>query len=313
MGCLDGKAAVVTGGARGLGRGYALALAGEGADVLINDTADSRDEAEAVAGDIRALGVKASVHTASVADWEAARGIIGAAARAFGRADIVVNNAGIAPSGGIEALTQDDWDRVIGVNLTGVAAISHWAARHWAEAGKASARALINVSSPVGAHPSAFSVAYSTSKAAVAALTIASAPSLAPFGVRVNAIAPIGRSRLTDATPTVAKIMAAPDGAGFDRFDPANAAPLVVYLASPHCRFTGRLLGVEGDGVFLLNGWTAEHAAENGGQSWTLDTITAALAAMPAQEESWALWPGGRMRKKTPSDITLDVLRTTLQ
>ena len=227
---------------------------------------------------------------------------------AFGGLDILVNNAGISRMGEIDTMTRDDWERTIAVNLTGVAAMSHWAAKHWRDAGPNAGRAIINVSSPVGANPSSVSVAYSTAKAGVAGITVATAPTLAPLGVRVNAIAPIGRSRLTDGAGTVAHLMAPPSDGGFDRFHPSHVAPLVVYLASGSCRFTGRLFGIEGDDVFLFSGWSADGHASNNGATWSQEGLAAALEPMPAQDELWVLWPGGRTLAKIPADASLAAL-----
>ncbi|MEC3947677.1 SDR family NAD(P)-dependent oxidoreductase [Sphingobium sp. HWE2-09] len=311
VGILEGKVALVTGGARGLGREYALALAEAGAKVVVNDLGGAvagggadQEIARNVVDEIRAIGGTAEADGHSVADWAAAADIIATAVNTYGRLDIVVNNAGVSRFGSIDGMDEADWKAVLEVNLNGVVAVTSAATAHWSRFDREKGRAVINISSPVGLHPSPEAVAYSVAKAAIASFTLAVAPTLAPLGVKVNAVAPVGRSRMTDGSPQVRDLMAAPAHDAFDRFHAGNIAPLIVYLASPACAFTSRVWGIEGDDVFLFDGWSAEQAANNGGKRWTLPGLASAIAGFKPQDESWALWPGGRLRVNTPDDAT---------
>jgi NAD(P)-dependent dehydrogenase (short-subunit alcohol dehydrogenase family) len=311
---LQGKVAIVTGGGRGLGRAHALALAEAGAAVLVNDLgggfkgegAADPGPAEAVAAEIRARGGRAIADTGSVADWQAARAMVEAAIDAFGGIDIVVNNAGICRFAETDAMTPEDWDLTIAVNLTGTATVSHWAARHWREQGPRRGRAIVSTASPAGTNPVRGSPSYCASKAGVAAFTIAAAAELAPLGVRVNAVAPMARTRMTLDVPALDEIMKPVEG--FDRVAPEQVSPLVVYLASERCRFTGRVFGIEGDDLFLFTGWSAEHHFNNGRRPWSIETLEAALAGVDRQDRGWMIAPSTRVRAPSPSDEALAAL-----
>jgi NAD(P)-dependent dehydrogenase (short-subunit alcohol dehydrogenase family) len=311
---LAGKVALVTGGGRGLGRAHALALAQAGAAVLVNDLgggfkgegADPTTAGEVVA-EIEAMGGRALSDSGNVADWDAARAMVDAAVAAFGRLDIVVNNAGICRFAPTQEMTREDWDVSIGVNLTGTAALSHWAARHWQARGPEAGRAIVNTSSPAGTNPAPGSPSYCVSKAGVAALTIASAIDLAPLGVRVNAIAPMARTRMTLDVPALDDIMK-PVQQGFDRVAPEHVAPLVVYLASAACRFTGRVFGIEGDDLYLFDGWSAAQHFNNGAQPWSIASLADALADIDRQDRGWMIAPSVRLPGPSPTDETLAML-----
>ena len=312
---LEGKAALVTGGGRGLGRSHALALAQAGAAVLVNDLGgDIRGEgardpapADKVAAEIRDAGGRALADAGNVADWESARQMVERAVAEFGGLDIVVNNAGICRFATLDAMAPKDWDLQIAVNLTGTAAVSHWAARYWRAHGARPGRAIINTSSPAGTNPVAGSPAYCASKAAVAALTVAAATELAELGVRVNAVAPMARTRMTLAVAAHDEVMKAV-ASGFDRVAPEQVSPLVVYLASVHCRFTGRVFGIEGDDLFLFEGWSAEHHFNNGRRTWTVEELARALAHVDRQDHGYYIAPSKRVAGPSPSDEALALL-----
>lgn len=182
-----GKAALITGGGTGTGRAVALELARRGCHVAVNYS-KSRDEAEATAADIRALGVRGLALQADVADDAAVRRMVDEAAAQLGRLDVLVNSAGttvFVPHGDLEGLADADWDRVFATNVKGafhaIRAALPWLRR---EAG-----AVVNISSIAGVYAIGSSLAYCASKAALNNLTVALARALAP-AVRVNAVAP---------------------------------------------------------------------------------------------------------------------------
>jgi NAD(P)-dependent dehydrogenase (short-subunit alcohol dehydrogenase family) len=310
---LKDKVALVTGAGRGLGRAHALALASAGATIVVNDLggapdgdgADQGPAAEVVA-EIRAMGGQAMADTRSVADWATARAIVDDAVQTFGRLDIVVNNAGISRPTRFGAIAAEDWRLTFDVNAMGTAAIIDAAARHWLAVGPDAGRAIINTASPAAAATLAPIGLYSASKAAVVALTEAAAEDLAPLGVRVNAIAPVARTRLIDGVPEMVDFMAARPG--FDRFDPAHVSAVVVFLASPLCRFTARLIGAEGDTIYLYDQRSAEVRLHNDGVAWTPDALARTLEAQPLQQESWAVFPGDRIRFRVPGDSAVAAL-----
>ncbi len=311
MALLDGKVAVVTGGGNGLGRCHALALAAAGARVVVNDLGGgvtgggSGDAADAVADEIRSAGGQAVANRASVADWAGAATIIEQAIATFGGLDIVVNNAGINRPASVAAMTEADFDLEIGVHLKGTAAVCHHAARFWTDRGPANGRAIINTTSPVGVHPMPNGGPYCAAKAGIAAFTQVLAQELAGLGVRANAIAPAARTRMVMASPAVDKLM--PRSTGFDRHAPEHVSPLIVYLASDLCRFTGRIFGVEGPDVTLYTPWSADALFSAPG-GWTAQALAAALDNAPQQAAIRAFYPGGRIDTVTPPNRTLKAL-----
>jgi NAD(P)-dependent dehydrogenase (short-subunit alcohol dehydrogenase family) len=310
---LTGKAAIITGGGRGIGRAHAIALAKEGAAVLVNDLggdlsgegSPSSHPAEDVAAAIEAGGGRAATDTADISDWDGAHTVVDAALKAFGRLDIVVNNAGIARFATIDTLTRRDWEKTIAVNLTGTAAMCHWAAVHWREQGPQAGRRLINTTSGVGLTPPPGNPPYVAAKAGIAALTIACAVELAELGVRVNAIAPVARSRISQV---VAADQMKPVDNGFDRMAPENVAAVVVYLASPLCRFTGRVFGIIGDDLVLYDGWTAGPHFENKEQTWTAERLQRALSELAPQQRIMTQALKGVIEDIMPPTGVLDAL-----
>ncbi|WP_165804693.1 SDR family oxidoreductase [Mycolicibacterium austroafricanum] len=287
MGMLDGRVAVITGAGRGIGREHALLFAAQGAAVVVNDlggsnTGEGADvgPAHEVVAEITANGGRAVANTDSVADWDGAKRVVQQAIDEFGRLDVLVNNAGILRDAFIAGMAEDQWDAVINVHLKGHFAMLHHAAAYWKEQSKAGEQptaAVINTASGSGVTlPNAGQANYGAAKAGIAALTLIAAEELERYGVRVNAIAPIARTRLTLATPGMGALMAEPDDGELDLFAPANISPLVGYLASLKCPVTGKVYAVQGGAISLLQGWQDVETIETD-KVWELDDIAARL------------------------------------
>jgi NAD(P)-dependent dehydrogenase (short-subunit alcohol dehydrogenase family) len=177
-----GKVVVVTGASKGLGRAMALGFAEAGADVVV---ASRRMEAcEAVADEVRALGVRALAVACHVGDWDDCAALVAASVEAFGRIDVLVNNAGIAPvPPSLLGVTSELFDKTIAVNLKGPLRLTALAVEHMPPGG-----AVINISSKASVHPSPFTVVYAAAKAGQNALTKAAAQEFGGRGIRVNGI-----------------------------------------------------------------------------------------------------------------------------
>ncbi|MEU0872448.1 SDR family oxidoreductase [Nocardia brasiliensis] len=291
MGALEGRVAIITGAGRGIGREHALLFAKEGAAVVVNDLGGSNEgegtdttPAQEVANEIVAAGGKAVANTDNIATWDGAKRVVDQAVAELGGLDIVVNNAGILRDAFIAGMDEAQWDAVIAVHLKGHAAVLHHAAAYWKDQSKAGNQpnaAVINTASASGTTvPNAGQGNYGAAKAGIAALTLVAADELARYGVRVNAIAPIARTRLTLATPGMGAMMAAEadevEEGGFDAFSPANISPLVAYLASDKCPITGKVFAVQGGAISELAGWHDVKTIETDGP-WLIDDISARL------------------------------------
>ncbi|MGH9275431.1 MAG: SDR family NAD(P)-dependent oxidoreductase, partial [Acidimicrobiales bacterium] len=231
MGSLDGRVAIITGAGRGLGREHALLFASEGAKVVVNDLGDA---AEAVAEEIRATGGEATASTHDITSWDDGPALIAQAVDGFGRLDVLVNNAGILRDRMLVSMSEAEWDDIIAVHLKGHFVPTRFAAAHWREQVKAGAEvqaSIIHTSSTSGLIGNPGQTNYGAAKAGIGAFSIICAQELAHYGVRSNCIAPAARTRLTEATPGLGDMVAAP-AEGFDIWDPANVSPLVAYLAT---------------------------------------------------------------------------------
>ncbi|NKY50500.1 SDR family oxidoreductase [Nocardia vermiculata] len=288
MGALDGRVAVITGAGRGIGREHALLFAREGASVVVNDLGGSNagegadtGPAQDVVDEIRAAGGKAVANSGNVALWDGAQNLVDQALAEFGRLDVVVNNAGILRDGFIASLEELQWDAVIAVHLKGHFNVLRHAAAYWkqeSKAGRQPQAAVVNTASASGVTlPNAGQVNYGAAKAGIAAMTLVAAEELERYGVRVNAIAPMARTRLTLATPGMGAIFAAevPEGE-FDAFSPANISPLVAYLATDKCPLTGKVFAVQGGAISELGGWHDVKTIETDGP-WEIDDIAGRL------------------------------------
>lgn len=287
MGALDGRIAVITGAGRGIGREHALLFAREGASVVVNDLGGSNAGEGADAGPARevvdeiiAAGGRAVVNTDNISEWNGAKHLVQQAVDEFGRLDVLVNNAGILRDAFIAGMEESQWDAVIAVHLKGHFAMLHHASAYWKAQSKAGDQpngAVINTASGSGVTlPNAGQANYGAAKAGIAALTLIAAEELERYGVRVNAIAPIARTRLTLATPGMGALMGEPEEGEPDLFSPANISPLVAYLATDKCPVSGRVFAVQGGAISALRGWHDTETIETDGV-WQIDDIAARL------------------------------------
>jgi 3-oxoacyl-[acyl-carrier protein] reductase len=242
---LRGKAAVVTGATRGIGRAIALAFAREGADLVVS----GRDRAagRTVCGEVAALGRRAVWHAADLADAAAARGVVEAALAAFGRVDVLVNNAGLFQRRPALELTEADWDRLLDVNLKAAFFCAQAAARAMLARGGG---AIVNVASDAawsgGLNPCAH---YAASKAGMVSITRSLAKELAPHGIRVNALAP--GLITTDMGGTAGSTLPGLTIPLGREGTPDEVAAATVFLASDEASYvTGANLNLSG-GLFL--------------------------------------------------------------
>jgi NAD(P)-dependent dehydrogenase (short-subunit alcohol dehydrogenase family) len=260
----EGRVALVTGAGRGLGRAHALEFARQGAAVVVNDIGVTLDgqggssgPAQEVAEEIRGLGGQAVVNGDDVADWAGSRRLIDAALQAFGRLDVVVNNAGFVRDRMFANAEEDEWDAVIRVHLKGHFCVGRWAAAYWrdrAKAGDPNDARIINTSSGAGLMGSVGQSAYSAAKGGIATLTLIQASELGRYGITANAIAPSARTRMTEQV--FAETMRVPEGDEFDAMAPENVSPLVVWLGSGESAgITGRVFEVEGGKIGVADGW----------------------------------------------------------
>jgi len=184
---LKGAAAIVTGGARGIGRGIAYELAKEGARIVIADLPSASAERDETIGEIEKLGSEAIAVDCDVRDFAQTQAMVQSAIDAFGQVDILVNNAGVIKIGPAMAFSEEDWDLVIDVNVKGTFLCTKAVIPHMA--GRRSGR-IVNLSSIAGKRGRPFASAYATSKWAVIGFTQSMAYELAPSNINVNALCP---------------------------------------------------------------------------------------------------------------------------
>lgn len=292
MGALDGRVAIITGAGRGIGREHALLFAAEGARVVVNDLGGGLDgslqtttPAEDVVAEITAMGAEAIANHDNVASWDGASRLIASALEAFGDLHVLVNNAGILRDRVLVNLSEEDWDSVINVHLKGHFAPLHHAATYWREQAKAGQHvqaSVINTSSTSGLLGNVGQTNYGAAKAGIAALTVIAAEELGRYGVRVNAIAPAARTRMTESTPGLSDYVVKPaDAAVFDVWDPANISPLVATLAMEDCAMTGEVFFVQGGTVRRFQNWTMTETLEKNDR-WSVAELADALPTLIA-------------------------------
>jgi NAD(P)-dependent dehydrogenase (short-subunit alcohol dehydrogenase family) len=243
MGQFDGRLAIVTGAGSGLGRATAIQLAAEGASVACLDIVTDAVEKTAVE-----IGGKARAFTADVSDPKSVRAAVDGAAKDLGRPELVFNCAGIGRFSHSEETPFEEWQKIIGVNLTGTFLVSQAALPHLLDGGGS----IVNIASNAGLMGQPYSAAYCASKGGVVNLTRALADEFLKRGVRVNAIAPGGIE-----TPLQNEFTKMPEGVSWKEFrkvisplgnsQPEEIANIAIFVASDACRYmTGSIVSVDG-------------------------------------------------------------------
>ena len=269
MGLLTGKVVIITGAGAGLGRAHALLFARAGAKLVINDLGGARDgtsggtaAADTVVAELKALGAEVVASYDSIADYAGAKNAMKTALDAFGRVDVLVNNAGILRDKTLLKMEEPMWDAVIQVHLKGTFIMSQLFAMHAVERGGGGR--IVNTTSIAGLRGNYGQSNYAAAKAGIYALTRVHSMELAKHGVTVNAIAPVAKTRLTvdiDGVP--------------EDWKAEHVSPMALFLSSDlSADLTGRIFGVHGlqifeyrmdscDGVTKSSGeWTAEEIAD---------------------------------------------------
>ncbi len=287
-GMVDGKVVVVTGAGGGIGRDVALALAAEGAKVVVNDigtstTGEGTDTGPAhrVAAEIEAAGGSATASTDSVAEAAPANRIIQCALDHFGRIDGVVNNAGILRDRIFHRMSDDEWDAVIKVHLYGCYHVSRAAANHFKEQGSG---AFVHMTSTSGLIGNFGQANYSAAKLGIAALSKSIALDMLKFNVRSNCIAPFAWSRMTGSIPAdTPEQQARVDK--IKQMVPAKIAPLAVYLVSDAAtQVNAQVFAVRNNEIFLMSQPRPLRSVQRS-EGWTPQQI--AQHAMPALQSSF--------------------------
>ncbi|MFO0756150.1 MAG: SDR family NAD(P)-dependent oxidoreductase [Byssovorax sp.] len=274
MGLLDGKVAVVTGAGGGIGRAEALLFAREGAKVVVNDLGGARDGtgssdsmASKVVAEIEAAGGQAIASFDSVATPEGAQKIIGAAVSAFGRIDVLVNNAGILRDKSLLKMDEAMWDVVVDVHMKGTFLCTQAAAKQMVAQGGGGR--IVNTTSVSGMMGNFGQSNYAAAKAGIYGFTRTAAIELQKHRITVNALAPIAKTRLTEDLPMFQTVT--------DSLTPDHIAPGALFLGSDLCGDkTGQVLAVAGAQMYIYkvvqsagkfkdeNGvWTAQEIAEH--------------------------------------------------
>jgi NAD(P)-dependent dehydrogenase (short-subunit alcohol dehydrogenase family) len=276
---VEGKVVVVTGAGGGIGRDIALAMASQGARVVVNDigaslAGEGHDAGPAlmVVEEIRAAGGTAVANTDSVSEARSAENIVATAVDAFGRIDCVVNNAGILRDRFFHKMSAEEWDAVLKVHLYGAYYMSKAAALHFKEQASGS---LIHMTSTSGLIGNLGQANYSAAKLGLTALSKSIALDMQKFNVRSNCIAPFAWSRMIDGIPTETPEQQARVDK-IKQMTPAKIAPLAVYLASDQAReVNAQVFTVRNNEIFLMSqprpvrsvhrseGWTPESIAEH--------------------------------------------------
>jgi NAD(P)-dependent dehydrogenase (short-subunit alcohol dehydrogenase family) len=277
---VSGKVAIVTGAGRGIGRAIAMLLAEEGASVLVNDIGAALDgsgtdvgPAQEVVEEIKKKGGKAIASTLSISEPQNADLIVKAALDAFGRVDIMVNNAGILRDRIFHRMSWSDWSDVISVHLHGSFNMSRACAAHFREQNSG---AFVHMTSTSGLIGNFGQANYMAAKLGIVGLSRGIALDMQRFNVRSNCIAPFAWSRMIGSIPTETEAEKA-RVAKLQQMTPEKIAPLAVYLASDAAAgISGQILSVRNNEIFLFN-QTRPIRSIHRSDGWTPEKIEAQL------------------------------------
>ena len=270
MGLLTGKVAIVTGAGGGIGRAHALALAKAGAKVVVNDLGGDRqgggkgaEMADRVVAEIKVQGGEAAANYDSVASREGADGMLWTALSKFGRADILINNAGILRDRAFVNMSDADWDLVFDVHMKGTYYCSQAMARHLRVAGQGGR--IINTTSVSGLQGNFGQANYSAAKAGIYGFTRTLSMEMAKYKVTVNAIAPVAFTRMTEDIQMLAAIPNAKE-----ELSPEHIAPVAVFLASELASdVNGTIVGVMGKKLSVYRMIETAGTTPRSGELWT--------------------------------------------
>lgn len=289
MNQLEGRVVVVTGAGRGIGREHALLAASEGAHVVVNDTGSAADGsgtddsvAVAVAGEITALGGSAIASNADVTTVAGAQDLLDLAVGNFGAVHGLVNNAGVLRDRMFVNMSEEEWDTVISGQLRATFAPCRVFGAHWRDRSKAGDTvnaSIVNVSSTSGLLGAVGQSNYGAAKAGIAALTVILAQEISRYGVRVNAITPVARTRMTENVPGIAEMVAAPaDSDAFDVYHPGNVSPVVAHLLTADCATNGSVFYAKGGEIKQFLGWSYGKSIVKDSR-WTLEELATQMQA----------------------------------
>lgn len=282
------RVVTITGAAGGLGRAYAAELVRLGARLVVNDLGVGRDGsggdpavvAELVE-ELRATGAEVVGSPVDAATPEGAQQLLRTGLDAFGRVDALINSGGLLRDRMFVSMTVDEFDAVVRGHLRSHFCPTQAFAAHWREqvkAGETVDAAVLLTTSNAGLFSQPGQSNYAAAKAGLAGLTVTLADELERYGVRVNAISPAARTRMTTEVEAMADMVAAPQDPGaFDVFDPANVASVVAWLVAPGESATGQVLFVRGGELKVLRGWRYAQELDRDGR-WEVDELRAAFA-----------------------------------
>jgi len=271
MGLLDGKVAIITGAGGGIGRAEALLFAREGAKVVVNDVGGARDGtggsdamARKVVEEITAAGGVAVANFDTVATAAGAAGIVKSALDAFGRIDVLVNNAGILRDKTLLKLDEEQWDSVIAVHLRGTFLVTQAVVKQMIAQGGGGR--IVNTTSVSGMVGNFGQSNYAAAKAGIYGFTRTAAIELQKHRITVNALAPVAKTRMTEDLPMFQ--------AGMESLTPEHIAPAALFLGSDLCADrTGHVLAVTGSQVFAYKVVQSAGKFKDEGAAWSAQEI----------------------------------------